>query len=42
MDLVTEMPQSTDVWSDDLSVGVDVIDEDHQAFFRLADLLLSD
>ena len=26
-------------WTDDLSVGVDVIDEDHQAFFRLADLL---
>ena len=39
MDLVTEMPERTDVWSDDLSVGVDVIDEDHQAFFRLADLL---
>ena len=39
MDLVTEKPQSTDVWTDDLSVGVDVIDEDHQAFFRLADLL---
>ena len=39
MDLVTEKPQSTDVWTDDLSVGVDIIDEDHQAFFRLADLL---
>ncbi len=39
MDQVTEKPQSTDVWTDDLSVGVDIIDEDHQAFFRLADLL---
>jgi hemerythrin len=28
-----------DIWTDDLSVGVDIIDEDHQAFFRLADLL---
>jgi len=27
------------VWTDTLSVGVDVIDEDHQAFFRIAELL---
>jgi len=25
-------------WSDSLSVGVDIIDEDHKAFFRLSDL----
>ena len=28
-----------DGWTPDLSVGVDIIDDDHQAFFRLADLL---
>jgi hemerythrin len=34
-----ENPERTDGWSPDLSVGVDIIDEDHQAFFRLAEML---
>jgi len=28
-------------WADDLSVDVDILDEDHQAFFRLAALMLA-
>ncbi len=39
MDLMKEKPGRTDAWTDDLSVGVGIIDEDHQAFFRLAELL---
>ena len=35
----TEKETTPNGWSPDLSVGVDVIDEDHQAFFRLAELL---
>lgn len=35
----TEKETTLDGWSADLSVGVDIIDEDHQAFFRLAELL---
>ena len=35
MDPVVETPE----WTEELSVGVDVIDEDHQAFFRLPSLL---
>jgi hemerythrin len=35
----TEKETTLDGWSADLSVGVDIIDEDHQAFFRLAGLL---
>ena len=34
-----EQDKAPDGWSADLSVGVDIIDEDHQAFFRLAGLL---
>ena len=34
-----EQDKVPDGWSADLSVGVDIIDEDHQAFFRLAGLL---
>ena len=39
MDLNAGKPERTDMWTNDLSVGVDIIDEDHQAFFRLAKLL---
>lgn len=35
MDPVVEIPE----WTEALSVGVDIIDEDHQAFFRLPALL---
>jgi len=35
MEPVVEAPE----WTEELSVGVDVIDEDHQAFFRLPALL---
>jgi len=35
MDPVAEIPE----WTEALSVGVDIIDEDHQAFFRLPALL---
>ena len=39
MDLNAGKPERTDMWTNDLSVGVDIIYEDHQAFFRLAKLL---
>ena len=34
-----EEQRCADGWTPDLSVGVEVIDDDHKAFFRLAELL---
>lgn len=36
---VEPTPECSVGWTDGLLVGVDSIDEDHQAFFRLADML---